>query len=363
MLPKEHFHSLDALRFFAFLKVFLLHLPINAFAWFSFVKAGGGLGVEFFFVLSGFLISYLCIKEKEAKTSFSLKNFFMRRVLRIWPLYYLMVAFAFATPYILNYLNLGYSNEGYEPSAFHSLLFLENYKMMQEGMMPNVSPLGVMWSLCIEEHFYIIWGIVFILIPAKKFGLFTLIGLAISFISKIYFTSMGWDHGEILTHLDLFCYGGLLAYLYFYKNALYEKYIGSWPIILKRIGVGLILLFVLINPFILNEGIGQLFHTTLYGILFFVLIALFLSKELIFKIGDKSPLNYLGKISYGLYVYHIIVINLLIQLFRGWEYNLDSPLMAFSFLVLALILSVAISGLSYRLFEKPFLKLKKYFRD
>ena len=144
---------------------------------------------------------------------------------------------------------------------------------------------------------------------------------------------------------------------------MYEKYIGSWPIILKRIGVGLILLFVLINPFILNEGIGQLFHTTLYGILFFVLIALFLSKELIFKIGDKSPLNYLGKISYGLYVYHIIVINLLIQLFRGWEYNLDSPLMAFSFLVLALILSVAISGLSYRLFEKPFLKLKKYFRD
>ena len=363
MLRKEHFHSLDALRFFAFFKVFLLHLPITAFTWFSFIKAGGGLGVEFFFVLSGFLISFLCIREKEKGGSFNLKNFFMRRVLRIWPLYFLMVAFAFATPSILNFLDLGYSNEGYEPSAFYSLLFLENYKMMQEGMMPNVSPLGVMWSLCIEEHFYIIWGIVFLLIPARKFGIFTIIGLAISFLSKVFFTFKGWGHGEILTHLDLFCYGGLLAYIYFYKYDLFNKYIGLKPILYKRLILLFIFLMVLINPFILYEGIGLLFHTTLYGVLFFVLIALFLSKEKIFKIRDRNPMNYLGKISYGLYVYHIIVINLLIQLFKKWEWSLLSPMNAILFFFTSLLLSSLISAVSYRCFEKPFLSLKKYYRN
>mgnify|MGYP000356735095 CR=1 FL=1 len=89
--------------------------------------------------------------------------------------------------------------------------------MMQEGMAPNVSPLGVMWSLCIEEHFYIIWAIVFVLIPPSRFGFFTIIGIVISFVSKLVFNHFDFDHNEILTHLDLFCYGGLLAYIYFYK--------------------------------------------------------------------------------------------------------------------------------------------------
>lgn len=362
MQPKEYFHSLDALRFFAFFKVFLLHLPITAFTWFSFIKAGGGLGVEFFFVLSGFLISYLCIKEKETLGDFNLKKFFMRRVLRIWPLYFLMVGFAFATPFILDLLNLSYSNEGYEPSAFYSLLFLENYKMMLEGTMPNVSPLGVMWSLCIEEHFYIIWGIVFLLIPARKFGVFSVIGLAVSFISKIIFTYNGWSHGEILTHLDLFCYGGLLAYLHYYKYDVLHKLIGLKPILQKRLLLFIILLMVLINPYILKEGMGLLFHSTFYGILFFILIAIFLSKENIFSINDKNPMSYLGKISYGLYVYHIIVINFLIQIFKKWGWSLDLPLYSVLFFFLSLALSVLISAISYRYFEKPFLYFKKFYR-
>ena len=361
-MKKIHFHSLDTLRFFAFFKVFLLHLPINAFAWFSFVKAGGGLGVEFFFVLSGFLISYLCIYEKEQNQTFSLKKFFMRRILRIWPLYFLMVAFAFATPFILDFLSLTYSNEGYEPSAFYSLLFLENYKMMQEGMAPNVSPLGVMWSLCIEEHFYIIWAIVFVLIPPSRFGFFTIIGIVISFVSKLVFNHFDFDHNEILTHLDLFCYGGLLAYIYFYKNEIIEKYIGLKPIIIKRIIVIVIVALVVINPLILNEGIGLLFHSTFYGIVFIVLIALFLSLKNKFKLSESSPLNYLGKISYGLYVYHIIVINLLIQLFKKWSFDTSTWQHSILFFILALTLSIIISIASYHWFEKPFLRLKKHFR-
>ena len=70
-----------------------------------------------------------------------------------------MVAFAFSTPFILSWLNLDHSNEGYEPNFLFTILFLENYVGIALREAPNVSPLGVMWSLCVEEHFYIVWGV------------------------------------------------------------------------------------------------------------------------------------------------------------------------------------------------------------
>jgi len=74
-MKKRYFHSIDSLRFFAFLKVYLLHLPIQGdFPIFSFLKSGGGIGVSFFFVLSGFLISYLLILEKVKKNRINLKK-------------------------------------------------------------------------------------------------------------------------------------------------------------------------------------------------------------------------------------------------------------------------------------------------
>lgn len=362
MSSKVHFHTLDALRFFAFFKVFLLHLPIHSFVFFNWLKYGGGLGVEFFFVLSGFLISYLSIREKSLIGAFDWKYFFMRRILRIWPLYFLMVGFAFATPYLLDVLKLPYSNEGYSPDPFYSLLFLENYKMMMEGAMPNVSPLGVMWSLCIEEHFYIIWAFIFVFIPVRKFFITMMVGLVISMASKILFTVQGIDHGEILTHLDLFCYGGLLAYLFFFKPNLIDKYIGFQSIHFKRMTTLFILGMVLINPWILNQEISIHLHTTVYGLLFALLIALFLSQKNRFGLKDTNVLNYLGRISYGLYVYHIIWINLFIQLFKKWGFELSAGPNAVLFILCTLGCSIVTSSLSFHLFESYFLRYKKYFR-
>ena len=127
MQKKRYFKSFDALRFLAFFKVFLFHLPIQHFPFFSYVKAGGGIGVMFFFVLSGFLITYIILEEKEEKGSLNLKNFFLRRILRIWPLYYAMILFAFLTPWILELLGLTASHAGYEPNWWMSIGFLENY--------------------------------------------------------------------------------------------------------------------------------------------------------------------------------------------------------------------------------------------
>jgi len=100
MIRRKRFHTLDALRFFAFFKVYLLHIPLQGdFPIFSFVKSGGGIGVSFFFVLSGFLITYLLAFEKFHKGQINLKKFFIRRSFRIYPVFFLLVVLAFALPY------------------------------------------------------------------------------------------------------------------------------------------------------------------------------------------------------------------------------------------------------------------------
>ena len=133
--------------------------------------------VSFFFVLSGFLITYIILEEKETTGKLNLSSFFIRRILRIWPLYYLMVAIAFLTPYLLSRFNISYSNEGYSPNWLWTILFLENYKMIITDSFPNVSPLRVMWSLCVEEHFYIVWGLALWKVKMKHLP-FTIFGAA-----------------------------------------------------------------------------------------------------------------------------------------------------------------------------------------
>ena len=167
-MSRKHFHTFDALRFFAFLLVFLLHLPKTGKTYIDFFLKSGGIGVIFFFVLSGFLITYILLYEKKHQNKISLKKFFARRILRIWPLFYLMIAFAYLSPYISNALNLPISNQGYKPNLLTSIFFGENYKMMITNTFPDWVPLRVMWSLCIEEHFYILWAVLLYFISIKK---------------------------------------------------------------------------------------------------------------------------------------------------------------------------------------------------
>ena len=345
------------------MKVFLLHLPILAFPWFNYFKAGGGIGVQFFFVLSGFLITYIICVEKKETGKLNLRNFFARRILRIWPLYYLMVAGAYLTPYLLaHFTNLTSSPEGYEPKLCISVLFLENYKMMFTHQHPSLSPLGIMWTLCIEEHFYIIWGLLLYYMPIKKLPTLIITCLLLSPLCRAIYVHYNIPTSDIFTNIDLFAYGAIPAYFLIQYPEQLENKINTISYPVKALFLILLLTAVAIaSQFTYSEQAFVLL-TALMGILFCLLIFLILPEQNRIKINDRNILSRLGIYTYGLYLYHILVINLLKQVYmkKGWDVNTSPGAISFSFV--ALLLTIFCSILSYHLFEKHFLKLKKYFR-
>lgn len=360
---RRYFHTFDALRFFAFFKVFLLHLPIAVFPWFNYLKAGGGIGVQFFFVLSGFLITYIILEEQQHSGSFDLKNFFMRRILRIWPLYYLMVLVAFSMPILTEQvLHIKPSGAGYEPEWWKSLLFLENYKMMATGEHPNVSPLGVMWSLCIEEHFYILWGLLLYFFRQRALPFIIVLSIITGIVSRIIYAQAGIPALDILTNIDLFAYGAIPAYLLAKQKDGLEQKLLSINIGYKRWYAMLVIGAVVVFSQYTKDAHGFIWMTAVLGALFAILILFTLPQHTRFRIGDKNMLSKLGIYTYGLYMYHTLVINLLLQVFPRIGWDIDQPLWAIVLVIVSLVATVLISMASYLLFETQFLKLKKFFR-
>lgn len=349
---RKHFHTFDALRFFSFLLVFLHHSPVPASSWFAYLSRSGGVGVVFFFVLSGFLITYILLEEKIQNNGICLKKFYVRRILRIWPLFYAMLLLAFITPYLLDALHLSYSNDGYQPDWLMSALFLENYKMMITGSFPNVSPLGVMWSLCIEEHFYLVWGILISQIAIKRIPVLILASIIVANVCRVIYNCSGLPTIDLFTNIDYFAFGAIPAYLLLVKSEIISRletlYAGVKYVVVL---VTAILIFLLPN---IRQQWIEMFSPLLLGIFFLLTILFSLPKTNCIKIGDNLWISRLGVYTYGLYLFHTIIINLFKHtkmITFGWPV----------FLIISLVVTVLVSILSYHIFEKQFLKLKTYF--
>lgn len=352
---RKHFHTFDGLRFISFLLVFLHHSPHSESGFIAFFTKSGGVGVSFFFVLSGFLITYILLTEKMATDKIALGKFFIRRILRIWPLFYGMILFAFLTPCILDFLEISYSNEGYTPDWGLSLLFLENYKMMWTETLPNVSPLGVMWSLCIEEHFYIIWGLAFYVLPIGRIPVLIVVSLIGGAVCRGVYDVFGIQTLDVFSNIDSFAFGAIPAYLFLFHQDLFKK-IGKIPVVLK-VGffiLGLLLAFALPG---LEAGWLQIAAPTIYGIAFSGIILFTLTETNPLRIKDRWLISKLGIYTYGLYLFHTIVINFLLQISSKIPFEVNYFMTGIAALLLTILISIA----SYHLFEKRFLKLKKYF--
>lgn len=369
MLEKRRFHTLDALRFFAFFKVFLLHIPLQGdFPIFSFLKSGGGIGVSLFFVLSGFLITYLLVFEKIQHGQISLKRFFLRRSFRIYPLFFFLVLIAFVLPYnFKEEIGFHMVGGGYDFDWRYSFFFLENYKMLIMDNFPKTTPLSVFWSLCIEEHFYIVWMIVIFFLPVKRMLPFLLFSVGVAWLAR-YFDNAIWQNymiqqNDLFTNIDYFAIGGILGYLVAKDYQRVASWIQNIETHWKYIFILSIIGMVVFQDHILPSDIYiiSIFRPTIIAIAFTLLIAVFIPENSSIRISDNNIISYLGKISYGLYVYHIIFVHVIFQYFIKHKILMDDWFTVGGFMIAVMGGSILVSMLSFKFLEQPFLEWRKKF--
>src|SRR5688572_13303181 len=210
MKKQLYFENLDGLRFLCFLSVFFVHcfnteIPeLKSAPLLYFVKkdlfGNGILGVNFFFVLSGFLITFLLIEEKKLNGQIHLRKFWIRRILRIWPLFYFCVFFGFVIfPWLKQAFGQVPLSNG---NIWAYLTFTNNFDYLKA--LPDSSVLSVLWSVAIEEQFYLVWPIVLYVFPLKK--LWIPFGLII--IASLVFRALH-DTRIMLEHHTLSCIGDM----------------------------------------------------------------------------------------------------------------------------------------------------------
>lgn len=362
---KVYFPNLNALRCIAALLVVVHHieqikstLGLTSNWKIPFIQHAGKLGVVLFFVLSGFLITYLLLLEIEVKKTISIRDFYIRRILRIWPLYFLIILSALFIFPNIHFLTL----PGLEKDIVWSnlmlklflfIFFLPNLVLTQFGVIPFASQT---WSIGVEEQFYLFWPVLTKYVRKKVvFIILVITGyISIGFILR-YFSSN--DNISSLykfwasTPVDCMAIGALFSVICYNKHSIYP--------LLKKIIFNRFLqfsVFILVTILIATGFYFRYFNFEIYSVLFGIIIAnLALNKKCIINL-ELKPLNYLGKISYGLYMYHPIVIVLAIKVLYSFYYTAD-----FYLYPACIVLTILLASLSYHFFEKTFLSLKLKF--
>ena len=379
---KIHFSGLNALRFFAAYFVVLHHgetirakLGLPNFNDYSFFQ-NGAIAVSFFFVLSGFLITYLLLTEIEKTETVSLRKFYWRRILRIFPLYYLLVFIGLvAIPVLLSLIN--YPNTQPYDTLTGGVLFLFFLSFVVNAAFGShfLEPL---WSIGVEEYFYIIWA------PLLKFFkkrplriMASVIGFkAILTLFFIVFPSENTTFNlikDITASLkfDLMAIGGFGAYAVFKNRPMLEKKFFFTPIFQVLLFALLIIRFFLNNYCVDNQGIiGLVYRGIVFtpvvnvfteGVLFlWLLLNVSINPRAFFKLQNPI-LNTLGEMSYGIYMYQMLVIFAVVLGFKKMMREMTPSVSTAFFYVLVTLGVIGISWLSKRYFEDRFLRLKKQF--
>ncbi len=364
-----YFENLDALRFFAFLGVFLNHSfhtttaavkesSIHQFVSELFINAE--LGVNFFFVLSGFLITFLLLNEQQLKGKIHIGYFYMRRFLRIWPLYFASVFFGFVIfPYLKSLLGQVPTETA---SPFLYITFLPNFDTLYNGS-PDASMLGVLWSVGIEEQFYLIWPLLLFFLPLRFYPYLFSIILLFSFGFRYLHPDPVTLKYHTFSAISDMCVGGFVAYG-IYMSERFKKWIEQLPknTIALFYFIGVVLYFGRSTFFQEVWPLSMAFERLIFsGFFAFVVLEQCYAKHSLFKAGNNRFTTYWGVRSYGLYCLHFIgiLIGLQISTRIGMNSQLYGVLIFDT--LLTFILSLCIAWFSYRFLERPFMQLKKRF--
>lgn len=351
--------ELDGLRFYAFLGVFICHtLPVdNAYyrglhlpapwLWVGVVRAGAS-GVDLFFALSAFLITSLLLKERLETGGVSLRRFYIRRTLRIWPLYFLVIALGIVLTHAVPNLQVlpwrlvtGY------------LLFVSNWMYPTAGAVRSIC--APLWTVSIEEQFYILWPALVKVLQRRGIVVAAITTFVLATLSQVGIVLAGVDKDYLYygsaSRATSFAMGILLAsgadrlpkLTGGFRFLLVAGGIGGWVFAAARLtdqpgapGMQLVLARLIIS--LASAAI-------LYG-------CLYSSNNLL---GGGTVVR-LGKISYGLYMWHftgLLIATSLFPLVHGWQ-RLGATALGF-------VMTLLLASASYRWVESPFLRLKDRF--
>lgn len=367
-MKKLHFQNLDSLRTLAFLSIFLHHgffttsesiLNSGLYQLWEKIKAPAGFGVPLFFVLSGFLITYLILEERKLSGRFHLGNFYMRRILRIWPLYYAVVFFGFVLfPLIRKFLGLAPYTETADPLMY--LLFLGNFDQIAHGL-PYGAGLGVTWSLSVEEQFYIFWPLLLLLISGRRTWVYISCIAVVTGAAVVKYLT-GYPDTHTLVCMAYLGSGALLAAAVHHEHPVLKgvHQLPKWALFLIYLS-GIIMLYMYDS---LPAWAYSLFLVFIGLYFAFVIYDQALNPHSLFKLGRLPWLESLGKYTYGFYLLHTISNFVVYNLFQLGPLPSLLPEAVQVYLVrpaCSLLLTMGMGLLSFRYFEKPFLSLKKRF--
>ena len=338
--------QLDALRAMAVLAVMAHHfLPVYRYIPEDYLTLGL-LAVRLFFVLSGFLITGILLRARSERPGLALKSFYFRRVLRIFPIYYLTLLICFA-------LNIASMRQG----AFWHLTYLSNYvaPFHPEWM----GPAGHFWSLAVEEQFYFVWPFLMIFLPTRHLvkAILLTIGVAILFrVLAVYVFDLPLLAVGIFTFgtFESLGSGALLAM--FHHDMRLRPYLQRFTRACLLVGSSLLVILTALYVLKIGSRIITILVCLGISLLFVVLIdkASRGFKGKAKAVLECAPVLYVGRISYGLYVYHNFMLAVVVYFYYFYGVAPNYRLVA----VFATILTFLAAVVSWHLVERPLIKLK-----
>lgn len=349
--------NLNPLRFFLASFVIIFHIPKlsknQGLPFFDDLPIfhKGVEAVYMFFVLSGFLIIRLIYMEK-IRDAFSIKYFYMRRVLRILPLYYLIVIFGFAFYHaLLPILNIPFPiNYDLTEGLLMTFFFIPNiFATYEPGGI-----LEILWSIGVEEQFYLLIGPILLFLNKKR------ILEILIYIFSLYMIVFHLSSFEFLSKYSFVYFfmiaGGIMAILE-EKNKL--NLLKKYKIISIAIVIATFLFFFTDLFEIKNEFLNNIFICTLFSL--FIYSVSFVNFGVQLK---NKTLDYLGNISYGIYMYHVIALNAVVFIFLQItnEFRVSKALIVLLINIFTFSLTILLSHFSYKYYEMYFLNFKKKFR-
>lgn len=352
-MPKSksiYLPGLNGIRAIAAISVIISHIGLNLDLY-QIPNAGGyalaSFGVTMFFALSGFLITYLLLSEKTKTETIAIRKFYVRRILRIWPLYYLYL--------IIVLVIIGFSLDKFSWMYFvllPNVPFALNASAVFTATLPY---LAHYWSVGVEEQFYAFWPWV---IKKSKNILSILTIFAVSFfLFKVFLTLIGATKLIITlfhyTRFGCLAMGGIAAYLLFNRKEIWLQFAKNK--ISEVLAWGIICL-IAVNKFHLFSIID---HEIVTIATLIIIINQVDNPKKLFSLENKV-FDYLGKISYGLYIYNPLLIYL-VSISLGKVITNGSIFNIIAIYVITVVCVVLVSHFSYFYFENRFLKYKDKF--